>query len=253
MLKAQTISISALNETDINDLFRLFSQYYEQINRKKFEKDLKNKDDIILLRCIKDKKIRGFSTLKRLKFNIQNKTVVGVFSGDTIIDENFWGATALTFEFFKYVLKTKAQNPFKDVFWLLISKGFKTYLLLANNFQTYYPRYDKEIPKHYKTFLDSAYSDLFPGEYEAQSGLLKTANKYDRLKSHIAQIGDRELANPKIAFFEKENPHWYKGDELCCLGRIDMGLALRYSIRTSLKLLKRRLGISSSRTQVDIK
>lgn len=243
MLKAKTEDILKLTVKDIDELFKLFAQYYEQINREKFEQDLMSKDHIIILRCVQDKKIRGFSTLKVLEFHINQKKVVGVFSGDTIIDENFWGATALTFEFFKYVLKAKAKNPFRDVFWLLISKGFKTYLLLANNFQTYYPRFDRETPKEYQEFLTNAYLELFPQDFDPSSGLLKTANKYDRLKSHIAQIGDKELENPKIAFFQKSNPHWSLGDELCCLGRIDLGLVTRYSSRTLLKLLKKRLRI----------
>jgi hypothetical protein len=240
MLKAETVEIKELRDEDKFELFKLFSQYYEQVSKDKFLYDLNNKDKIILLRCKSNKKIRGFSSLRILEFKQSGKVIIGIFSGDTIIDENFWGATALTFEFFKNVLKVKLKYPFNDVFWLLISKGFKTYLLLANNFQTYYPRFDKETPLKYQTFLNSAWTELYPEDYDKENGILRTAHKYDRLKSHIAKIGARELENPKISFFSQSNPRWAEGDELCCLGRIDMGLVIRYSLRTIYKLLKKR-------------
>lgn len=241
MLKAQTVSIQSVSEKEINDLYTLFSRYYEASNYEKFLEDFNSKDDVILLRCKKDRRIRGFSTLKQMHFTQEGTKRVGIFSGDTIIDENFWGATALTFEFFKYVLNVKRKNLFTDVYWLLISKGFKTYLLLANNFQTYYPRFDKETPRDVQAFMDSSWSTLYPIDYSHEAKILKTAHKYDRLKEHVAQIGASELKNPKIEFFQKMNPNWRSGDELCCIGRVDLGLVIRYSSRTLFKLIKRRI------------
>lgn len=240
MLFAKTYAIKDISSGDKEKLFQLFSRYYESINYEKFLKDFESKDDVIILKCKQDQFIRGFSTLKVMSFSENNKIRIGIFSGDTIIDENFWGATALTFEFFKYVLNVKKKNLFKDVFWLLISKGFKTYLLLANNFQTYYPRYDKETPKEVQKFMDLSWQELYPKDYSMEKKILTTANKYDRLKDHVAKIGSNELANPKIAFFQKLNPNWKAGDELCCVGRVDLGLVIRNSSRTLCKVIKRR-------------
>lgn len=240
MLFAKTHAIKDVSEKDQEKLFQLFSRYYESINYEKFLKDFRSKDDVIILRCKKDQVIRGFSTLKVISFTHKNKTRVGIFSGDTIIDENFWGATALTFEFFKYVLNVKKNNFFKDVYWLLISKGFKTYLLLANNFQTYYPRFDKETPGDIQNYMDQSWQELYPEDYCMEKKILTTANKFDRLKDHVAKIGTDEMSNPKIAFFAQMNPNWKAGDELCCVGRVDAGLVMRYGSRTLFKVIKRR-------------
>lgn len=241
MLKAQTHSIASISEIEKKELYQLFSRYYEASDFEKFIKDFDSKDDVILLRCKEEGIIRGFSTLKKLQFTHNGKVRVGIFSGDTIIDENFWGATALTFEFFKYVLGVKRKHLFQDVYWLLISKGFKTYLLLANNFQTYYPRFDRETPNEVQSFMDSSWLELYPKDYCLDNKILLTANKYDRLKEHVAKIGEKELSNPKIAFFQDKNPRWAQGDELCCVGRVDLGLCIRYSSRTLYKLIKCQL------------
>lgn len=47
------------------------------------------------------KRVVGFSTLKTLDMNVAGRQVKGVFSGDTIIEEKYWGSRALqvTFSF----------------------------------------------------------------------------------------------------------------------------------------------------------
>ena len=126
-LFAHTVRISALKDYEVDCMYNLFSTYYENTEKEKFLKDLINKDKVILLRDKKEKNIRGFSTVKFIEKNIDGKSVFGLFSGDTVIDANYWGQTALTMEFFKVQMYFKAKHPFSEFYWFLISKGFKTY------------------------------------------------------------------------------------------------------------------------------
>lgn len=239
-LKAITINQCELNTKQINEMYQLFCLYYENVNELKFKSDLKEKDKIIILKNQKGK-IKGFSTLKFFKLHINHKEIIGIFSGDTIIDKNYWGSSALTMEFFKNVMKTKLHYPFKDVYWFLISKGYKTYLLLANNFSCYFPRYDKDITEESKEIINGFGQKLFKELYLRDQFIIKAAHIFDHIKEDIAPITDNERVNPKIEFFEKMNPHWQKGDELCCIGRIDLGLARVYLFRTLFKTLRKKL------------
>jgi hypothetical protein len=45
---------------------------------------------------------------------------------------------------FKLIIKLRVKYPFNEFYWLLISKGYKTYLLLANNYYVYYPNVNGE-------------------------------------------------------------------------------------------------------------
>ncbi len=49
------------------------------------------------------------------------------FSGDTIIEKEYWGNRALTCAMYRYIVSFKLRYPLVPVYWILISKGFKTY------------------------------------------------------------------------------------------------------------------------------
>lgn len=240
-LCAITIQVKALSESQKKDMYELFSHYYENLNQQKFFDDLNSKEKVILL---KDQKgiIRGFSTLMTIETKVNGKKVLGIFTGDTVIHDDFWGGIALTLEFFKNVSLTKLKNAHLEVYWFLISKGYKTYLLLTNNFKTYYPRYDVELQKYHHEIINSFGKTLYADEYDEDSLLVKAAHKYDRLKSSVAPITQKMMEkNPNIAYFNKMNPHWSEGDELCCIGKVDLGLAQVYLSRTIKKFLRRGL------------
>ena len=235
-LVARTENISSIDESTTLSMYQLFETYYENTSFEKFVNDFREKDRVIVLRDKKTREIKGFSTLKELEVQVADKTVMGLFSGDTIIDPEYWGQTALTMEFFKNIILFKLRNLFKPVYWFLISKGHKTYLLLAHNFKNYFPRYDLETPSFEKKVMKTFAVNMFDELYNEEKNILCCAHKFDRLKNHIAPIDQRALTNPHIEFFVKNNPKWAKGDELCCIGRVDMGLAKRYLMRTFKKI-----------------
>lgn len=247
-LSATTVKISSLKDFEVDHMYELFSTYYENTGKEKFLKDLLNKDEVILLRDKKDKSIRGFSTVKYVEQDIDGEMVYALFSGDTVIDDRYWGQTALTMEFFKIQIKRKMKHPFSEFYWFLISKGFKTYLLLTNNYMNFYPRFDKPTPKRHEQIISGFATELFGELYNSETNILACANMYDRLKGEVSPIDDKALLNPNIKFFQDSNPNWMEGDELCCIGRVDMGLATKYLSRTYKKRLKPILTFSWARS-----
>ena len=53
----------------------------------------------------------------------------------------------------------------------LISKGYKTYLLLANNFHYYYPHPENSYPQ-LEPIVRHYCEEMFPGCYDAERGVL---------------------------------------------------------------------------------
>ena len=62
------------------------------------------------------------------------------------LNKQFWGSPALGIQFLIYLWKLKIKSITRPVYWFLISKGYKTYLLMANNFSEHYPRFEKSTP-----------------------------------------------------------------------------------------------------------
>nr|AUN37172.1 hypothetical protein [uncultured bacterium] len=240
-LKARIVSVSDLSFENEARMFQLMQTYYDDVSREQFLTDLSKKSDVILLFDKTGGQIQGFSTLLCLRVECGNKTVRGIFSGDTIVEKKYWGQRCLGKAFLRFLFTEKLKHPFEPLYWLLISKGYKTYLMMANNFSQYYPRFDKATPAAKKALMDAFYATLYGDDYDAQAGLIKSSGETYKLKAGVAAISPALMkTNAKIAFFQTANPDWQKGFELACLARMTLWMPFRYGVKVLFvdKLLK---------------
>ena len=243
-----TEDIKDLKPSEKETLFSLFSEYYNNVNLQQFESDLKNKEVIFVLRDKKTFEIKGFSTIVKLTTQMNGKEIRGYFSGDTVIDQEYWGQGALGVAFLKFLFLQKLKKPFSPLYWFLISKGYKTYLLMANNFKEYYPRYDQDIPKDKKQILDSFGKELYQDYYYPEKGIISFTGhsintSKDCLKDSITPITkEMILGNRKIRYFADQNPNWQKGDELACLAQMTLLMPFQYQAKVLRKKIIRIFG-----------
>ena len=243
-LSASLVPIDRIGPSDRNAMWDLFASYYDAVCRERFDSDLVGKSHAFLLRARADGSVQGFSTIATFERRVQGRKVVGIFSGDTIVARAHWSQTALQRAFFVYVMEVKLRNPRVPVYWFLISKGYKTYLLLARNFPEYWPRWERATPAWQAAVLDDFARERFGAAWRPEQGLLKFERCEGRLKGGVAQIDDRARRLPEVRFFEERNPGHAQGDELCCLGRVDARLGVSYT----LKLARKALGLGGRRT-----
>jgi hypothetical protein len=243
-LRARLWRTSLLTPVVRQEMWQLFERFYTDVRRRQFEADLDGKDDVILLTDREDDSLQGFSTLMRYQTEVEGKRYAIVFSGDTIVAPQYWGQTALQIAFYRYVVATKVEFPKLPVYWFLITKGYRTYLLLSRNFLEYWPRHDRLTPRRMTALLDKLAHDRFGKAWRPELGLLKFDEPHGRLKEEVAPVSDGLLHQPDIRFFLERNPHHGRGDEFCCLGKIDAKFALAYAAkrlrRTVSKLGRRR-------------
>ncbi|MCK5689691.1 hypothetical protein KAI87_10500 [Myxococcota bacterium] len=226
-LSAATPRVTEITKDTRRAMWELFSHYYKDVDRFRFFRDLENKSHVILLRDEADDSLQGFSTLKREKHQIQDRDIVSIFTGDTVIHKDYWGQSALSKTFFVYLLQTKLLHPKKPVFWFLVSKGYKTYLTLARNIPDYWPRHDAQTPAFENEIIDHLSLKFFGETYQPESGLLIHENPSGRLSEDVAPVKEKDLSDPDIRFFADNNPDYSRGNELCCLGEINPNL-VRY-------------------------
>jgi hypothetical protein len=233
-LRASIVSVADLRAEDKARMFTLMREYYDAVTEETFQTDLARKDFVILLRDRAS--LQGFSTLVSLRVTVGGKTVYGVFSGDTVIEKQYWGQQALPVAFLRRMFREKLKRPFTTLYWLLISKGYKTYLMMANNFAEHFPRYEMNTPPDRRAIVEAFYLKLFPEHYDPATGLIRFPASACRLKSGVAEISNEMTAsNPRIAFFEKANPEWRNGVELACLARMTLATPLRYAAKALIK------------------
>ena len=245
ILAGRIHSVAGLSSATKARMWQLFSLYYTDIDFERFHADLMRKQYVICLYDTNDRSLQGFSTIMVMKDRrIAGRSMTIVFSGDTIINQNYWGQTALQRLFASFLLFYKLRRPHQPVVWFLISKGYKTYLLLSRNFVNYWPRHDAPSPAWVKNAIDTLAREMYGDDYKPDRNLLIFDRPMGRLKDHVAAVEERLLQYDDIRFFHTANPGAAGGDELCSIGIFDVPCMVRFTLRTLRKLSRRWLPAS---------
>jgi len=238
-LTASFKKIKYVSVPQLLEMHKVFVQYYHNADLHTFVTDMGKKTGVILLQEKGSNRIVGFSTWTELNINQNGDKSIGIFSGDTVVEKEYWGNKELQKTFVKQLLKTKIKNPKTPVFWLLISKGYKTYLLLTNNFPKHYPSHEKNNIK-LESIVDEYCEQLYPSAYNKENRLLDFGDDYQFLKGDVAEITDDMTdENPKIRHFAKLNPSWQQGTELPCVGEVSVHMMWNFMRKNMLTLKKK--------------
>ena len=231
-LTARYRPLRAISVDDIERMHKLFSTIYENADVPTFLRDLSRKDGAIIVRDKRTKEICGFTTIKKVPLWDGRRRAIGVFSGDTVLDPSCWGDRALKDAFTRHLLYLWLTSWGRPLYWLLISKGYKTYMLLVNNFVNYHPRPDGAVDPKLELLVRDYSEQLFPGKYDERRGVLDFGEGSQRLREEVAPItAEMRLHNPVINYFERRNPGWRVGHELPCIAEISISLLKRYLVK----------------------
>jgi hypothetical protein len=239
-LAARTASVPELDEQTRTDAFALFRSAYAGADRARFERDLAEKQQIILLHERATGRLRGFSTVLVRDVDTPQGPARVVFSGDTVIDREFWGQKQLQREFCKLLVRLKLDRPRRALYWFLISKGYRTYLLLAHAFPRAVPRHDRPDLPQLRAVLDQLATERFGAEYDPGSGRVRYARPHERVRAEIAPVDASLLGDPHIRFFVERNPGHAEGDELACLAEVRVRDLARVACRIALARARRK-------------
>ena len=239
-LAARIVPVPALDAAARDAMWGLFSGYYEDVTREAFERDLSGKRHVILARDAGDGSVQGFSTVTWDRWSHEGRSFIAMFSGDTIVAQAYWGQRALQSRFGAYFTRLQLQHPFTPLYWFLVSKGYKTYLLLTRNFPEHWPRHDKPMPAWERGALDMLARRRFGEAWRSDLGVVRFPLPAGRLRDGVAPLGEDALAAPDVRFFHEANPGHARGDELACLARVTPGLWLRYLARKARRARRRQ-------------
>jgi len=216
-LDGRILERTQLTGEEINSMFSLMNEFYDNMNMDVFLRDLANKDYCLLL-CNEEKEVVGFTTQKIMSFEMDGKMIHGVFSGDTIIHRDYWGSMEMYVVFARFFFDL--AKKYDNFYWFLISKGYKTYRMLPVFFCDFYPSFHKSTPPLEQSIIDGYGELLYKDEYDRKTGVIQYTSVKDKLKTGVADITGKELRNPDIQFFLKANPAYHRGNDLVCLARL---------------------------------
>lgn len=219
-LVEEVAAAPGLSEALRRELHALFSRHYENVSWELFSADFAEKDFVILLRRGRGGPVAGFSTQKVLRCETAGHEMRVLFSGDTVIDKEAWGEQGLVRAWCRLAGAVKAQRPDTPLYWLLICKGYRTYLYLPLFFHDYWPRHGRPTPPKAQALLDAFAKAKFGRAYNRKTGLLRFKEAKGNLTPALAEVPAGRRDDPRVKYFLERNPGYAKGDELVCLTEV---------------------------------
>lgn len=218
-ITSRIAEIGGLPAGTLDDMFALMRAHYRNVGRAAFERDLAAKDRAILL--FDDGRLCGFSTQVLFAHDFRGEAVRVVFSGDTIVDQAHWKSLALPVAWGRMMLGLLREAPDTPLYWLLTSKGFRTYRFLPVFFREFVPRSDRDAPARERELLRHLAAARFGPRFDPGTGILAARPEDQHLRADLAVIPESRRSDPHVAFFERANPGHARGDELVCLCRFE--------------------------------
>ncbi len=200
-------------------MFALFARHYNGVTFDVFGRDLAEKEHVIVLRD-EEGTLRGFTTVRTDELTVSGERLRLLFSGDTIIEEGWWGDQALGRAWCELAGAIAARSPL-PLYWLLLSKGHRTYLYLPFFFHEFFPRHDAVTPARERAIIDAFAGEKYGAEYDRHRGVVAFASPPGRLRDDLADVGAHRLRNEHVRFFLDANPRYAEGHELVCLARLE--------------------------------
>ena len=208
------------NDGELDALYDLYARHYAATDAARFVADFSAKNWVLTLHH--GAHMVGFSTQALHKHVTQSgETLLELFSGDTVIDPAYWGSRALSTGFAHLAGCLAREHAPLPLYWLLISKGYRTWRYLPLFAHEYWPNPGKATPPATQALLNELALVRFGTAYDAASGLLHFEEPQGHLQPELATVR-ADLANrPEISFFLQRNPGYVNGDELVCLTKLD--------------------------------
>jgi hypothetical protein len=226
-LRARVVPVAAVTDGELAQMWRLFEATYEDVDEATFRVDLAAKQHVIVL---DDGAVQGFSTMREIEVTVAGRRHLGLFSGDTVVAPAYWGTRVLGRAFLGHLFARRLRAPLTPYWWILISKGYKTYLMMANNFEEHWPRHEQSTPPDADVVIRAFGDALFGADYRADAGVVRWERPRGRLRAGLADVTPALIeASPRVAFFERRNPGWRHGDELFCVARMQFRMPFWYA------------------------
>ncbi|MFN3167295.1 MAG: hypothetical protein ACE37H_09560 [Phycisphaeraceae bacterium] len=219
-MRPSCLPVDALDSTTKASMVALLDQHFRGVGVDVFEADLADKTHAVVLRN-EHEQLVGFSTFAiYTTAGPTGEDATIVCSGDTIVASTARTSSALPSAWVQAVHLLHEQNDNEDLYWLLITSGYRTYRFLPVFVKDYYPGVGQNTNAGLIAWLHRIAADRWGGQYDASTGIVRLRNAQP-LRPRLRDVPDGKRADPHVAFFLERNPGHGDGDELVSLARLN--------------------------------
>lgn len=200
-------------------MYELFAAAYVGSGPGEFESDLADKHWVIRI-FSRTGALEGFSTVRLEPDRVLGRDLCFLFSGDTVMAREARGGSALAGAFTHVMRRVLGDAGGSQVWWMLLSKGHRTYRYLPLYFRRWHPMPGRAADALESALLERFCSRRYGQAWKSDRGLVVFDPPRERMNDREAAIAPARLNDPAIRFFLERNPGFASGDELACLAEV---------------------------------
>jgi hypothetical protein len=202
-------------------MFELLDAYYLHASPEQFEKDLREKQWVLLATDPETHRVRGFSTLMRLRARVRGAPISAFFSGDTVFEADCWGrgdTSRALGHLLAHMVRRADSEPDERWYWFMISSTYRSYRLLPMLFAEFHRSPNRAMPATTARVLGHLVREKFGTEYDPATSVIRFANPTVFRSQDPTARPDR--CDPWERFFLEANPGHENGDRLASLAEL---------------------------------
>jgi hypothetical protein len=220
-MRSACVPIDQLGQDTKSAMTALLHEHFVGVTRDLLEADLCDKSHAVLL-FDRDDELAGFSTFALYAAHGPNRhPATVVCSGDTIVATRARKSSLLASAWVRAVHELHAQSDRDDLYWLLITSGYRTYRFLPVFVKDFYPAAEQPPSPEMRACLDRLAQERWAEQYDPATGIVRLTHAQP-LRSDLSAVPEARRRDPHIAHFLRRNPGHARGDELASLARLNV-------------------------------
>lgn len=137
-----------------------------------------------------------------------------------VLDPRVRGRNVIQRVGFRYFLRARLRHLLRPIHWMFTASTFQSYLLLARNYETFWPRAGAAWPARERALVDSVMEESGDSGWDREAGVLRrkgTSRYREGVVDDDPRLLDHPTLGPVIRFYRGQNPGQVEGDSLLCL------------------------------------
>jgi hypothetical protein len=229
-LNHEVLDVARVPAAVREEMFWRFTEQYAEVELDIFLRDLAAKRFVLVVREPAGLLV-GFSTLAVDAAEAGGERLRYIFSGDTFLDQRYWGDTTLLRQWFRLAGRIRAEDPSTSLYWFLITKGHRTFRILTSFFVDYVPHRGRRRDGRLEEIRNVLGRQRFGDYFDPRTGLIDFGASRGQLQEDLADADRYARINGNADFFLACNPDYARGVELACIGQFETGNLRKYAAR----------------------
>lgn len=211
----------------IDAIWKMYEPYHS-FNRAGFLERLKGMDYYALYRTFPQNEFVGSTGIRYRTQYLESikESVDAVCFGQSFIAHDYRGRHLIERTVTEIFLRSKLKNPLRKVIFWTTALTYKPYLVMTRNLAEYYPRRDYKNSALALELVEQIGKTYYKELYNPDTQVVQREAKW--VNDRSTEIGEIDLMNADIRFYNERNPDYLKGHGLIILCPLSMKNLMSY-------------------------